>query len=72
MKLNKVIILFIFTVSLFSCADYKVGNKDQNKKAENYYSASGFVLIYNEDLYKEKIINKKMNNNDLLVMHSTL
>ena len=72
MKLNKFIILFIFTVSLFSCADYKVGNKDHNKKADNYYSASGFVLIYNEDLYKEKIINKKMNNNDLLVMHSTL
>ena len=72
MKLTKIIILFIFTFTLLSCAEYKVVKKEQNKKVDNYYSASGFVLIYNEDLYKEKIINKKMKNNELLVMHSTL
>ena len=72
MKLTKIIILFIFIFTLFSCADYKVTKNQQNKKADDYYSASGFVLIYNEDLYKEKIVNKKMNNNDLLVMHNEL
>jgi len=72
MKLTKFIILFIFTITLSSCADYKGPKSKQNKKIDNYYSASGFVLIYNEDLYKKKIINKKMNNNDLLVMHNTL
>ena len=36
------------------------------------YSNSGFTLIYSNDLYKSKIINKKLNNRDLFVFQKNL
>jgi len=67
MKLNKIILLLI-AFNLYSCADYKTIQKDQKK----YYSSNGFVLIYEDNLYEEKIVNKKINNEKLLVIHDVL
>ena len=67
MKLNKIISLLI-VFNLYSCADYKSIKLDDKK----YYSSTGFVLIYEDDLYKEKIINKKINNEKLLAIHDIL
>ena len=67
MKLNKIIPLLI-VFNLYSCADYKSIKLDDKK----YYSSTGFVLIYEDDLYKEKIINKKINNEKLLAIHDIL
>ena len=53
---------------MYSCADYKSIKQDDKK----YYSSTGFVLIYEDDLYKEKIINKKINNEKLLAIHDIL
>ena len=71
MKLNKIIIIFALPFFLNSCADYT-----QNKKNESinkvFYNSKGFALIYDDDLYKQKIINKKMDNDKLIIAHSFL
>ena len=36
------------------------------------FSNSGFTLIFNEKLYKDKIINKKLNDRDLLLFQKNL
>ena len=71
MNLNKIILLLTFFLQLSSCADYKT-NKTVQDKTKIYYSSSGFALIYEDTLYKQKIINKKLDNEVVAVMHSLL
>jgi len=71
MKLAKIILLIFYTISLTSCADYKT-IKINEKKEKKYFSSTGFALIYDDNLYAQKIINKKINNDDIKVMHSSL
>ena len=67
MNLKKISILFIANIVLYSCADYRI-----EKKEKLYYSSSGFALIYENNLYMQKVVNKKINNDDLSVMHNLL
>jgi len=67
MNLNKIVSIIVFFIISNGCADYKI-----NKKEKNYYSSSGFALIYSEGLFVNKTINKKINNNNYVVMHSSL
>jgi len=71
MRLYKIVILLIYTSFLYSCADYQVAKKTE-KEEKHYYSSSGFALIYEDNLYIEKVVNKKINNEELRVMHSFL
>ena len=71
MNLIKNIFLFFFILFITSCADYK--SSDVSKEIEKkYYSSKGFALIYEDSLYKEKIINKKMDNSKIIAIHSSL
>ena len=70
MKINKIYILFIFII-LYSCAGYEK-NKSAKDDKKIYYSSSGFALIYEDFLYEDKTINKKINNELILKLHSTL
>ena len=71
MNINRLILLLLFLPQLSGCADYK-SNKTNQDNIKQYYSSSGFVLIYDESLYEQKIVSKKLNNEDLLVLHSVL
>jgi hypothetical protein len=71
MNLRRIILMFICFIALYSCADYKT-NKGSQKEEKQYYSSSGFALIYDDELFLQKIINKKINNEDIRVMHSQL
>ena len=71
MNLKKIILAFVYINLLYSCADYSV-NKSVQKKVREYYSSSGFALIYDDSLYLQKVVNKKINNEDIKVMHSLL
>ena len=71
MKINRIVSLLWFLFLISGCADYKSKQTTQ-KDLKQYYSSSGFALVYNENLYEKKIVNKKLNNEDLLVMHSLL
>ena len=71
MNLRTIILLTIFSITLFSCAEYKITSSDI-KKEKKYYSSSGFALIFDEEHYKEKIVNKKVNNEKIIIMHNFL
>ena len=59
MNLIKIILLIILTNLLISCADYKTKKSTQDKE-KIYYKSNGFALIYSDNLYTQKLINKKL------------
>ena len=71
MNLIKKIILFSSILILTCCADYK-SDKSSQEEVKKYYSTSGFALVYEDFFYKQGVINKKLNNEHLIVMHSLL
>ena len=71
MNLIKIILTFGCIIALHSCADYSL--KDHKKKKEKqYYSSNGFALIYEDNLYLQRVINKKIKNEEIKVMHNLL
>ena len=58
---------FIIILILFGCSSNFTQTK--NKKP---YNAQGFALIYDESEFKKKIINKRLNNNNIEVSHKDL
>jgi len=71
MSLKKIILAFSCIIALYSCADYTT-EKSKKKKERQYYSSNGFALIYEDNLYIEKVINKKIRNEEIKVMHNSL
>jgi len=71
MKLKKVISLLISLIFLSTCANYKI-EKTDHEKEKIYYSSKGFALIYEDDLYNKKVVNKKINNDRLEILHNLL
>ena len=71
MNFYKIILFSFLCIFIQSCADYQTSQRKE-KKERVYYSSSGFALIYADDLYINKVINKKIMNDDLIVMHHLL
>ncbi len=70
--MNCKILLLIFFL-IYSCTNPNLTKKKAVKQpVVQNYSNSGFTLIYSDDLYKSKIINKKLNNRDLFVFQKNL
>ena len=71
--MNLVIKLFIVCTTLYltSCAEYKIDSRD-NKATKKYFTSHGFALVYEDSLYKDKTINKKINNDEIIAVHSYL
>ena len=69
-SLNKIIIFFlIFLVT--GCADYN--NQVTTKKTEKkFYTSLGFALIFSDQIYEDRIVNRKMKNTEFGEMHSSL
>ena len=57
--MKKIILILLCIFTLNSCADY-ARETSIKKKERKYFSSKGFVLIYNDDLFKENVINKKL------------
>ena len=64
-------IFLLLLIVLLSACDQKYSNLKYNSNFENY-SNKGFALIYNENLYKNKIINKKIDERSLVVLNNKL
>tara|TARA_B100001123_G_scaffold226562_1_gene255005 strand:- start:149 stop:904 length:756 start_codon:yes stop_codon:yes gene_type:complete len=71
MTLKKIILFIVYSSFLYSCADYNV-TKGKQKKERQYFSSTGFALIYDDNLYAQKVVNKKINNDEIKVMHNLL
>ena len=70
MKIYKIFTLIIL-ILLTSCAVNQTASS--NKKVDKiYYSSTGFALIYEDSFYKDKVVNKKINNNEILILHNNL
>ena len=71
MNFNRIFLLLIFSSVLFSCADYKTQQTREGVE-KNYYFSKGFALVYNEDLYYQKVVNKKFSDEKYGAMHNLL
>ena len=56
---------------LINCAGYEK-KRTTSKDERIYYSSSGFALIYKDSLYQNKVVNKKINNDKILLLHKSL
>jgi len=64
-----VIILFIF---LLGCEQNNLNKNVLNQQILTKYKNSGFALVYDSVLKKEKKISKKIDNRSLLIFHKSL
>ena len=71
MKFKKLLILILFSLFSYSCAEYSV-NTNKKGVERKYFASSGFALIYKDELYNNKTINKKIDNNEIVAIHSIL
>jgi hypothetical protein len=70
--LKKILIYSIF-LFIFSCAEHtKYKIKKFPQKEIKYYSSSGFALVYDDILFANKEVTKKIDNEKISVMHKTL
>ena len=70
MNYKNILIIFFFLIS--SCSTYNVSNKDIKPLKINGFQNKGFALIYDERLFKNKIISKKMDKRGLIIFQKNL
>tara|TARA_B100000900_G_scaffold30165_1_gene22928 strand:- start:316 stop:1077 length:762 start_codon:yes stop_codon:yes gene_type:complete len=68
----KKILLIAFLFFLSACNQFDKNNKSLVYIGDQKYSNTGFALIYNEKLKKEKKISKKIDNRSLLIFHNKI
>ncbi len=67
-KLFKLLIFFV----LFACATKQTDNISIPEIPKNHFLNKGFALIYNDDLYKEKLVKGKIENRSLVIFQKNL
>ena len=65
-------IIVIFLILLTSCVNNTEKQRSETLSVNNKFYNSGFTLIYDDNLYFEKIINKKMDDRDLIIFQKNL
>ena len=71
--MNYKIILLILTIFILAGCNQDNQNKNSIKfSPEQKYKNTGFTLIYNNDLRKEKKISKRIDNRALIIFHKNL
>ena len=68
----KFIILIISIILLTGCNQNAYNKKNIEFKAEQKYKNTGFTLIYDDELIKNKQLSKKIDNRSLLIFHKTI
>ena len=68
----KKILLFLSIFFLSACNQFDKNNKSLVFISDQKYSNSGFALIYDDELKKEKKISKKIDNRSLLIFHNKI
>ena len=65
-------IIVIFLILLTSCVNNTEKQRSEILSINNKFYNSGFTLIYDDNLYFEKIVNKKMDDRDLIIFQKNL
>ena len=71
MSLPKKVILLCIILLLNGCANYKI-EKSKRLKDKIFYSSKGFALIYDDELFEQGVVNKKLDNEQIIAIHSSL
>ena len=71
MLYKKILLLVIFLL-VSNCTAGTLIEKNKNKNLLNAYSNKGFALIYSEDIYKQKIVSKKISERSLIIFQRNL
>jgi hypothetical protein len=69
MNYKSLLLIFLF---LLGCEQNNISNKVVNQEIMLKYKNSGFALVYDSVLKKEKKISKKIDNKSLLIFHKNL
>ena len=70
MNYKTYLIFFIFFIN--SCSINTTSVKINEKPIKSGFKNNGFALIYNDNLYKNKIISSKLNDRDLIIFQKNL
>ena len=65
-------LLIVLIISLLGCEQNNLNKNAVNQEIMTKYKNSGFALVYNPMLKKEKKISKKIDNRSLLIFHKSL
>ena len=68
----KNIILIIIFLFMSNCTTKTLIKNKPTTTSLNTFSNKGFALVYNDDLYKQKIISKKINERSLVIFQKNL
>ncbi len=71
MNLIYKILFFILILFTTQCANYESVKQDQEID-KKYYSSVGFALIYDDSLFDQGILDRKIDNDKIIVLHSFL
>ena len=70
--MNYKLLLSLICLLLYSCAENTLNKTTKNNFIINKFSNSGFALIYSDNLFKNKIVDKKINQRDLIIFQKNL
>ena len=70
MNYKYILIIFFFVIS--SCTTYTIDNNEIISINKNSFQNKGFALVYNDKLFKKKIISKKMDHRSLTIFQKNL
>ena len=70
--MNCKFLLLIITLLILSACNQELSKDKINIISEQKYKNTGFTLVYNNRLKKEKKISKKINNRALVIFHKSL
>ena len=65
-------IIVVLLIFLNSCVNYPIDKKVETQPRKNYFLNKGFALVYNDDLYKKKFIESKIENKSLIIFQRNL
>jgi rare lipoprotein A (peptidoglycan hydrolase) len=69
MKSANIITILLILIFVISCTTSPIKT---NKPEKKYFTSSGFALIYEDNLFEKKIVNKKISNDKIYALHSFL
>ena len=70
MNYKYILIIFFFVIS--GCSTYTINNNEIISLNKNNFRNKGFALVYNDKLFKNKIISKKMDVRHLIFFQKNL
>jgi hypothetical protein len=65
-------LLIVFFIFLLGCEQNNLNKDIVDQEIMTKYKNSGFTLVYDSELIKEKKISKKIDNRSLIILHKSL